>query len=329
MNLIQQFLGGLAEVVPAPTGVSSESNFGMVLKTSAAAAPPVVRGQMLMPVTAWNWPDPVTGTVTNAQFRFADTVPQSVDNGALYQPSGRSFSLGYMSFLQVLETCRFPYPAMLANAMQKVATPAGNPVDSPTPAGWTKVDDTGYLQWKPIWTLPESSSQWQAAVAAGTIANPGTLRLNLKDTSGAAACLQALDTQGHALALPVASLDTVTITSECWGQMSIFPGSWYDASMVALGRSLVPDASAFFGPGGLIAGRISSFYVALRPRFDFTAAAPIPAALRQTLDDADTVQAMGVTVQRALGDGVPGQALRLENTDPAPVIVAVGLETLG
>ena len=111
-------------------------------------------------------------------------------------------------------------------------------------------------------------------------------------------------------------------------KVPIYPGSWYDASMVALGRGLVPDAGVFFGPGGLMACRVSTFYVALKPRFDFTAAAPIPASLRQTLDEADTVQAMGVTVQRACGDGQPNQALRLVNTDPAPVIVAVSLETL-
>src|SRR5256885_9944972 len=86
---------------------------------------------------------------------------------------------------------------MLAGALQKMAAPPGDPAYSPTPVGWTKVYETGYLQWKPIWTLPKSSSEWSAAVAVGTIANPGTLRLNLNDTSGAGpqapASLQALD----------------------------------------------------------------------------------------------------------------------------------------
>ncbi len=335
MNVIHQFLGGLADLVPPPPrgpSVSSGPKTGMVFKRSASISAPLVRGQMLMPVTAWNWPDPVTGTMADAQFLFADTVPQSAANGALYQASGRSFSQGYKTFLQVLEACKFPYQSMLAGAMQKMATPAGEPAYSPTPVGWTKVYETGYLQWKPIWTLPKSSSEWSAAVAVGTIANPGTLRLNLNDTSGAGpqapASLQALDASGRVLALPAASLETVTITSECWDQVPIYPGSWYDASMVALGRGLVPDAGVFFGPAGLMACRVSTFYVALKPRFDFTAAAPIPASLRQTLDEADTVQAMGVTVQRARGDGQPNQALRLVNTEPAPVIVAVSLETL-
>ena len=53
-----------------------------------------------------------------------------------------------------------------------------------------------------------------------------------------------------------------------------------------------------------------------------------PYGMAELLDEADTVQAMGVTVQRARGDGQPNQALRLVNTDPAPVIVAVSLETL-
>lgn len=332
MSVIQQFLGGLGSMVPPVASPSNGLKAFAVSNRPGAASPPLVRGQMLMPVTVWNWPDPVTGTMANAQFRFADTVPQSADNGSLYQPSGRSFSQGYMTFLQVLEACKFPYPSMLASAMQKVAPPAGDPASSPTPAGWTKVNDTGYVRWRPIWTLPESSSDWRAAVAAGTIANPGSLRLNLNDTSGAGpqapASLRALDADGHALALPAAPLETVTITAACWDQVSIFPGSWYDASMVALGRNLVPDASVFFGPNGLMACRVSSFYVALRPSFDFTAAAPIPASLRQTLDEADTVQAMGVTVRRSRGDGGESQALRLENTDPAPVIVAVSLETL-
>lgn len=319
-------------MMPPSTSVSSQLKTCAVLKQSVAASAPLVRGQMLMPVTAWNWPDPVTGTMANSQFSFADTVPQSADNGNLYQPSGRSFSQGYMTFLQVLETCKFPYPAMLASAMQNIARPVGDPATSPTPAGWTKVNDAGYLRWRPIWTLPESSTDWRAAVAAGTIANPGTLRLNLNDTSGSGqqspASLRAFDADGQDLSLPATPLETVTITAECWDQVSIFPGSWYDASMVALGRGLVPDANMFFGPSGLMACRVSSFYVALKPSFDFTAAAPIPLSLRQTLDDADTVQAMGVPVRRSRLDGGTSQLLRLENTDPAPVIVAVSLETL-
>src|SRR2546427_9035283 len=97
---------------------------------------------MLMPVTAWNWPDPVTGTMADAQFLFADTVPQSAANGALYQASGRSFSQGYKTFLQVLEACKFPYQSMLAGALQKMAAPPGDPAYSPTPVGWTKVYET-------------------------------------------------------------------------------------------------------------------------------------------------------------------------------------------
>ena len=161
MNVIHQFLGGLADLVPPPPrspSVSSGPKTGMVFKRSASISAPLVRGQMLMPVTAWNWPDPVTGTMADAQFLFADTVPQSAANGALYQASGRSFSQGYKTFLQVLEACKFPYQSMLAGAMQKMATPAGEPAYSPTPVGWTKVYETGYLQWKPIWTLPKSSS---------------------------------------------------------------------------------------------------------------------------------------------------------------------------
>ena len=97
MNVIHQFLGGLADLVPPPPrapSVSSGSKTGMVFKRSASISAPLVRGQMLVPVTAWNWPDPVTGTMADAQFLFADTVPQSAANGALYQASGRSFSQG-------------------------------------------------------------------------------------------------------------------------------------------------------------------------------------------------------------------------------------------
>lgn len=331
MNMIQQFLGGLGGVVPAaPASLAVQGRTRKMSVRAAAAPPPPLRGQMLMPATAWNWPDPVTGTATNAQFRFADTVPQSAADSALYQPSGRSFSQGYMTFLRVLATCKFPYPDLLASALQKIALPPGNPTSSPTPAGWTKVNDAGYDQWQPIWTLPQSSSAWMASVAAGTICNPGSLRLILNDASGAGlqapAPLRALDADGHDMPLPAAPLDTVTITASCWDQVFIYPGNWYDASMLTLGRGLLPDASAFFGPAGLMACRVASFYVALQPRFSFTASTPIPDSLRQTLDEADTVQAMGVTVRRSPGDGAQGQALGLENVAPAPVIVAVRIE---
>ena len=236
MSVIQQFLAGLDNVIPAPP---PRPVAGRRRALAATAPPPLLPGQMVIPATAWSWPDPVIGTTGSAQFHFADAVPQSTVDGALYQPSSRSFSQSYMTFLRVLASSRFPYPDLLQTALQQIAPPTGDPATAPTPPGWTKVTEAGYAQWRPIWTLqPPSASAWMAAVEAGTLHNPNSLRLALNEVPGGGvqspAPLRALGADGSELPLPAATLDTVTITAACWDQVFVYPGSWYDASMLAL-----------------------------------------------------------------------------------------------
>jgi hypothetical protein len=337
MDVVRQYLSQLGGLVPAPKAVPGgaqprRSKAMANIAYSLAAPAPLVPGQMLIPATSWNWPDPITGTANDAQYRFADTVPQSAADGALYSPSSRSFSQGYRAFLDFIVDAKFPSPALLAKARQSAALPAGNPATDPTPPGWTKVTVAGYAQWQPIWELPSSAAAWMAAVASGSVNNPGTVRLALTDPSCAGASasthLQAQDANGQALALPAAAFDTVAITAACWDQVSIYPGTWFDASMLSLGRSFVPDPAVFFGPAGLMACRVASFYVAWQPTFEFISRAPVPVALQQALTGADTVQALGVSVQPAAAAGAQGGALRLVGTASAPVIVAVLIEVL-
>jgi hypothetical protein len=321
-DLVRQFMGQLGALAPTPSAQP----------TTSLVPSPLLPGQMVMPAVVWDWPDPVTGTATDAQFRFADTVPQTTADGALYLPSSRSFSQGYRAFLECIDATQFPSPAMLSRAIQRAALPTGSPASEPTPPGWTKVTVAGYAQWSPIWDLPNCAAAWVAAVASGSINNPGSILIALADAGTAAMAtlplLRARDSSGAALVLPTASFTSVRITASCWGQIPIYPGSWFDPAMVALGRQCVPNAAAFFGPAGLMACRVASFYVAWKPIFEFSANQPVSNALQQTLASASAVQALGVSVQASAAAGGGGDALRWVGTDVSPVIVAVVIEAL-
>jgi hypothetical protein len=322
MNLIRQFISQLGALAPTPHA-----------KLSGSLVPaPLLPGQMVMPAVVWDWADPVAGTATDAQFRFADTVPQTTADGALYLPSSRSFSQGYRAFLECIDATKFPSPALLSRAMQSAALPTGSPASEPTPPGWTKVTVAGYAQWSPIWDLPNCAAAWVTAVANGSINNPGSILIALAEAGTADRAtlplLSARNSSGAALVLPTASFTSVRITAPCWGQIPIYPGSWFDPAMVALGRPCVPNAAAFFGPAGLMACRVASFYVAWKPIFEFSANEPVSKALQQTLASASSAQALGVSVQASAASGSGGNALRLMGTDVSPVIVAVVIEAL-
>jgi hypothetical protein len=335
MNVVQQFISQLGQMLPASVHASSSPlDMGAMraMPMAGSVLTPLLPGHMLMPSTPWDWPEAITGTATDAQFRFADAVPQSTGNGELYLPSSRSFAQGYRAFLEFIPSARFPSPDLLASARRSAALPAGNPVIDPTPAGWTKVTTAGYAQWQPIWDIPISAAAWMVAVAAGSINNPGTLRLALNTQTSPGEPipphLSAQDTSGADLALPPTQFDTVDITAACWGNIPIYPGSWFDASMLMLGKSFVPDPSVFFGPGGLMACRVSSFYVALNPKFDFTSSGPITASLPIALAKADAILAMGVPVKMSQAMLPNDAKLSFSGIGSSPVIVAVVLDVL-
>jgi hypothetical protein len=322
VDFVRQFMGQLGALAPNQRAKPTRS----------LVPAPLLPGQMVIPAVVWDWPDPVLGTATDAQFRFADTVPHTAIDGALYLPSSRSFSQGYRAFLECIDASKFPSPALLSRAIHSASLPTGSPASERTPPGWTKVTVAGYAQWSPIWDLPNCAAAWLDAVASGSINNPGSIRIALAEAgtadSAAPPPLSARDNSGAALELPTASFTSVRITAPCWGQIPIYPGSWFDPAMVALGRTCVPNAAAFFGPAGLMACRVASFYVAWKPVFEFSANEPVPHDLQQTLASASSVQALGISVQASAAADSGSDGLRLVGTDVAPVIVAVVIEAL-
>jgi hypothetical protein len=92
----------------------------------------------------------------------------------------------------------------------------------------------------------------------------------------------------------------------------------------------VPNRDAFFGPTGMLRGRVSAFVVAYEAEFDFSSSAPVDATLANALAGGDQLQAFGVPVSAA-GKIAAGQqtSIVLKSTVQDPVIVLAVLERYG
>jgi len=325
MGFVDQFIAKLEEVTQ-PRDAQATLRRGIAADSGLA---PMAPGQLLQPAALWNWPDTAIGTISDAQFYFADTVPQSAVSSALYEASSRSFSAGYRVFLSSIDTLRFnsKYPQLLEAARLKAEPPKGDPASVPTPPGWTKLTGAGISEWKPLWSLQPSATAWTNSVATGEIDNPGTIRLRLAGASPGlgpdGAGLQIQHPGGHSLSTP--PFETVEIKARCWGRVAIYPGAWFDAAMLKLGKPYVNAAADFFGPDGLLACRVSTFYVALEPEFSYSCPTPVTPQVREALASATTVRAFGVEVHPADGP-VEATTIKLVTGVQVPVIVAAVLD---
>lgn len=302
----------------------------------AAAAPAPVTGmnQIILPAITWDWPVATAGSISQEQFQFSDTIPQSVQKATEYAPSAGSFSVNYRTFLEFIDAGKFPVPALLNRAKSAISEPAGSAAGSTNvPPGWTRVTRVGIQRWAPIWTLSRSAFDWTSKVLSGAISNPGSFVVDLRNTAGGDEVLTRTIT-GTGATGPVPGADgvfrQVTISAEAWGQISIHPGSWFDSSMLALGRNYVPDADTFFGPAGLLRGRVSAFLVAYKAEFDFAPEKPVDAQLANVLNQRDDIRAFGVPVASDAAVNAGQQAtVRLKSTSSAPAIVVAIIERFG
>lgn len=291
-----------------------------------------IPSQLLFPTASWNWPVAPIGTILDVQYQFADTMPQSSESGVLFSPSANSFSTNYRMFLDSITANNFPLKKALRQAKKAIQMPAGSPSTGIVPPGWTVVTIAGVNRWAPIWDVQPTAAEWKNDVETGAISNPGTINIQLERSQEMPTAqdkhvlaqkgpmingLQSLD--------GTASFTQVSITASAWGQIPIYPGTWFNGSMISLGKDYLENKDTFFGPSGLLSCRVAAFFVAYKPSFKLSSPSPIPSTVRAQIKAASELYALGTKVRV----GRPSRAARsvaLQSVSSDPVIVALALE---
>ena len=141
----------------------------------------------------------------------------------------------------------------------------------------------------------------------------------LSTTDDASKTRQAIDSN--------INFQKVVIKAKSWGQISITPGSWYDSSIISLASSSLSAQlyKQFFGPDGLLASRVSSFYVAYQVEITFFTQGMNQSDIKNLYQSSD-IQALGISVKPKQIEA--SDRLELVAVSPDPVIVAVGIEPM-
>ncbi len=298
---------------------------------AAQPAPITTSSQIVIPTIAWDWPVATSGSIAVEQFQFADFIPQSTSEATEYAASSDSFSSNYRSFLEFIDTGKFPSQQMLADAKEKIRIPQGDPsTSSSVPPGWTKITRAGIQRWAPIWGLSRSAQDWTSGVHSGAISNPGSVVVELENARNGNEVLKhkvAGTAAFQSLPGAQAAFQRVTISAKAWGQIAISPGTWFNSGLLRLGEKYVDDPEVFFGPTGLLRGRVSAFIVAYKAEFDFSSTTAVDTQLAGALSDGEDLQAFGIPVEATGPISAEQQtSIRLKSTDPAPSIVLAVLE---
>jgi len=297
-------------------------------KTTATVTIP--SAQLVMPTIAWDWPPAPNGTMLNNAFEFADSMPTSCQAETYYQPSAKSFTDNYRSFLSLLEVEPQALNKLIKKARRKIAVPKGNPADGSTPSGWTITKINGLNRWRPIWSFSDSASEWQQKVQSGSINNPGTITLMLKRNSDQNKILVTKQ-PGSSVTKPFNSnitFEKVEIKASSWGRIGISPGSWYDSAIISLTSDNLSPAlrTKFFGTNGLLSCRIASFYVAYKVKITFYSKQKTHLAQQKLNQCHNQISAFGIAVNPTKNQ-VDG-CLQFAGVTPDPVIVAVAIEDM-
>lgn len=280
--------------------------------------------QLLMPANAWDWDVAPNGSILLQQFQFADFMPQSTESGVLYAASGNSFTDNYRTFLEVIPASFTPQ-SILNTAKAMITMPTGNPANDPTPPGWTKVTDGGgIIRWEPIYSLSNSASQWKQEVETGTINNPGTIVINLKQDPNNPVLSDTPDGSNTSESPDASVFEKVSITAASWGQITISPGSWFNSSIITLAKLnnyVTEDVIS-----GLLSARVSAFYVAYKPQFKFSSSSPVDETAISKISTTPELYAFGIKVQ-ADQPSADNTSVNLTSASLDPSIVAVVIET--
>ncbi len=316
-NFIQQYTSQLQQL--------TEKN-----RTDKSSATVLPSAQLVMPTIAWDWPPASIGMMTNNSFEFADGMPASCQSEVIYQPSADSFTDNYRSFLALVKGSNQALTRMIRQARRKIAIPAGNPANDPTPSGWTIAKINGLIRWRPVWNFSDTAHDWLQKVQSGRINNPGTITIKL-DNQNQPSDLLVTKKSASSRSEPVNSklnFTQVVIEAKSWGQISINPGSWYDSAILALTASeLSPELhNTYFGHNGLLSCRLASFYVAYQIKVTFHGQGIDPALLNSLNDNSNQILALGVPVKPSVQQYAG--SLQLEAVAPDPAMVAVGIENM-
>jgi len=329
-------LAGGSRAVPAGEGMENRFGAGGRAERDGISPPPAPiitptapitnPNQVVYPAKSWDWPDTVPGSIDFEQFAFADTVPASILANTEYAPTSNSFSESYRTFLEYLDAS----VPLLADAKARIATPSYAPASGPTPPGWTKTSVEGLTSWVPVWSLSDSASAWKAKVDTGAIDNPGTLELGAQNHGSLGSFLQGKPSDADTPQDLVPNVASVKMTARAWGQIAIYPGTWFEASMIKLGKSHVAQ-DGFFGNGGLLSGRVSAFLVAYGDiTYEFASKDQSGVSLAKTVADARDMRAFGIPVQVAASQppvAAGTTSVRLAASTQNPAIVAVLIES--
>lgn len=219
--------------------------------------------QVLSIPTLWNWGSSPLGQIGKEQYDFCDTVPASRDSG-YFTPSSDSFTDSYASFLQVLDPTTFIPKSVLVNSNIANATPTVPIATGPVPTGWTKVaNQSGQLEWKRVWNVSDTPTQWLSKINSQNFSTEQELSF---DTGS----LSIKNNDGKNIPIPTSEKVTMKITAKALAFVTVTPGSWYNSSLIQLGKigtGYLPGFSpgVIFGDGKLLNCRITQFLVALMP----------------------------------------------------------------
>lgn len=290
-----------------------------------AVAQPAV--QLLVPMVPWDWPVAPVRSVPASFWMLADAVPRALDAGVAFDPSGASFSQSYLRFLQLLDASRFPLKQALDQALAFAAPPACA-VDSGTvPDGWTcAADGAGLLRWRLAYQASMTPQDWVASVAA---APAGSVTLTLPLAGQGA--LTLTDANGVQQPLPLGDdVDEAVVTADAMSQVGVWPGMWYDDSLLRLGRNGpfvagVPPNPAY---GGLLSGHVGSLVVAYNPELHIHGDRLGNGATGRALRTASVVQAGGLRFTPGM-QATDGDPNRYQASAPGAWIVGVTIEAFG
>lgn len=320
---------------PAPAKAAAPRSSASSSPRATTAARRVLplsgRNQPLIPAQDWDWTVAAPGQIASQQFLLADNLPQSVAAGTEYAASSGSFSENYRLFLDMINADTFPAAAQLTKARRLVAEPTDLPSGGTAPRGWVRVDRSGVLRWAPNWITSDSCQRWTTRANASP-SQPQTITIPLKNRQVAGNLIaeggQASAQTGAATLL--SAFSTLSVTAAAWGKITFTPGDWFVSSMLLLGQNYISKPATFFGPKGLLRGRVSAFYVGLDVSITISGQTALSDAKKQSISSDPNLKIMGVEV------ALDATASSLDSTKPTvtykqtqttPQIVAVEIET--
>lgn len=331
----------LAEGGQGPAQAAAPASAGRGVAPAAAPAgggalPLTGRNQPMIPAIDWDWDEADSGQIAPEQFSFADAIPQSVAAGSEFAASSGSFSQNYRLFLNMIDEATFPAPADLAKARQLIAEPSGSPAEGGAPPGWVRIDSAGILRWAPDWSTSDSCERWTLRARTDARQPPVTITIPLSNGQAAGSLIAERNAPGRAAsnapgsaAAVLAGFETLSVTATAWGKIIFSPGAWFTSGMIALGKAYVQKPFVFFGPAGLLRGRVSAFYVGLDVSFSLSGQSALSESGRQSISADPELQIMGVavTLDRSLSSlDAATPELTYRQSQSTPQIVAAEIE---